>query len=449
MGTIKTVSGSICRGALVTVSLLYMIGALSPADLSSVLGIGGLLIMVSAIPLVKPSYGRPAAVFILLSAIGYIRYGMTVDVVTAGINSMLSIVAIITVLQLFIVPIRAGGYDTALNWYLKRRFTTEAGLYLFISLIAHFLGSFMLFGTVPMLYALFGNSLKEMVREPGRFTVTAIGRSFTLVTLWAPGAVSVVLVLESTGAAWTAILPSVLAIALLGLLTSLGLEQVRMFKGRKVTADEADTLSVSNGDSKKIVTLFAVAGILLLGILAMDLLDLLSSGSARVIVVGLVIALAWTSLHRKGGNVRKHIGEYWNNSLSIVPDLTVMFLAMGIFTEVIKTTPFIGNIESWIMETATSMGAFYFFMIPPLIIGLSLTGIHPFIGVIFLGSLLSSAMPDQTSLTALALLLGSAISYSVSPFAGTLITLSRFAGCSPAKAAFSWNGIFSLGSVYK
>ena len=436
-------AGRICRTALVAVSLLYTINSLLPVDLSLITGVIGLVVMISGIPLVKASYGKPALIFITISLILIFYYSLAPEVIITGINQMLSIVAIMTALQLFIVPVRAGGYDRILVRYLKGRFSRESTLYVFISLIAHMVGSFMLFGTVPMLYAFFEKPLNEMVRKPDRFSVTAIGRSFTLVTLWAPGAVSVVLTLESTGADWIKVLPVAVILTVLGLATSVGLEALMVFKGKKLAPPQAGQNDGYKGDKLKILTLFIIAGVLFAGILILDLLDLLT-GSSRVIAVGLLTVLVWTGVQRKGNNLKVHLGEYWNKSLSVVPDLAAMFLSMGIFTAVIRVCPFMAFIQDWILSVTQQIGPFSFLILTPFIVLLSLTGIHPFIGVVFMGTLLSSVMPEQSTMIALALLLGSAVSYSISPFAGTLITLSRFAGCSPAKAALSWNGLFSL-----
>ncbi len=440
---IATTAGHICRASLVLTATLYTIDFLTPADLSLITGLLGILIMVSAIPLVKATFARPALIFLSLSAITFFKYGIGTSEIIRGINSMLGIFSIVTVLQLFIIPIRAGGYDRTLETYLKGRFSRESRLYIFISLIGHILGSFMLFGTVPMLYALFGKPLKDMVSKPDRFAVTAIGRGFSLVTLWAPGAVSVMLVIASTGASWLDILPGTLTLAILGMITSVVMESIFVFKGRELPRTTGINDGEAAGDRWKIVTLFIIAGILMGGILLLDLFHLFN-GTIRVIIIGVITLTAWTFIHRKNGNIRVHLGEYWHTSLGVLPDLSVLFLAMGIFTAVIQASPVMDVIHSIIVGATDAIGPFSFLIIAPGIVLLSLTGIHPLIGVGFTGTILASALPEQINIIALALLLGTAVSYSVSPFAGNLITLSRFAGCSPAKAAFSWNGLFSL-----
>ena len=437
------ITGHLCRGLLVTATLFYTADAILPSDLSRITGWLGILILITGIPLIKASYRRPAIVFLAVSFILILTEDIPLTIIIEGVNSMLSITAIMTALQIFLLPIRAGGYDKTLERYLKGRFSSESALYLFVSFIAHIVGSFMLFGTVPMLYTFFGSPVKEMVKDPARFTVTAIGRSFTLVTLWAPGAVSVVLVMESTGADWLTVLPAALILTVIGFATSIMLESFTVLRGKKISVTGNIPGDSYTDDNRKIAVLVIIAAVLLAGIMLLDILNLLS-GSARVIVVGLVTAAVWLLFHRKGRGIMAPLAEYWNNSLGVVPDLAILFMSMGIFTRVVQASPFIESIRGWIISASEIMGPFSFLIVTPVIVILSLTGIHPFMGVALLGSLLSSVLPEQANMIALGLLLGSAISYSVSPFAGTLITLSRFAGCSPAKAAFSWNGIFSL-----
>ena len=248
-------------------------------------------------------------------------------------------------------------YYESLERYLKGRFPSESPLYIFVSFIAHIVGSFMLFGTVPMLYTFFGTPIKKMVNDPQRFIVTAIGRSFTLVTLWAPGAVSVVLVMESTGADWLDVLPAALLLTAAGFATSVALEGLTVLKGRKVLMEEPVSDAHRKSDNRKIFVLIAVAAILLTGIIALDLLHLFS-GSARVIVVGILTAAVWTMFHWKGGGIRQHFGEYWNKSLMVVPDLAILFMSMGIFTKAVQASPFMETIKNWVVSAAGSRNNF-------------------------------------------------------------------------------------------
>ncbi len=442
-GKFISIDGQICRIALVAAAFFYLLDSMLPADFSLITGWLGIVIILTGIPLTKKSYLKPAAVFITLSAFLLIYEGISFSTVITGVNSMLAIAAIMTALQLFLIPIRAGRYDETLERYLKGRFSSESGLFSFVSFISHIVGSFMLFGTVPMIYTFFGKPIKDLVKDPARFAVTAIGRSFTLVTLWAPGAVSVVLVLESTGAEWMKVIPVTLLLTIIGFASSILLESSTALRGHKITISEAPDPDVKKADTKKIYILVAVSLILLAGVMLLDILNLLT-GSSRVILVGIITAAAWTAFHRKKGIIKEAFSEYWNSSLKVVPDLSVLFLSMGIFTKVIQASSFIEIFSSWVINTAGSLGQFNFLIVTPFIVILSLTGIHPLMGVGLLGSLLSAALPGYSTMIALGLLLGSAISYSVSPFAGTIITLSRFAGCSSVKAAFNWNGMFSL-----
>lgn len=441
--TLQQISGQICRTALAAAAFFYLLDAILPAGLSLITGWTGIIIIITGIPLTKKSYLKPAAVFISLSVFLIFYEGISFSAVIDGVNSMLAIAAIMTALQLFLIPIRAGRYDETLERYLKGRFASESSLFSFVSFISHIVGSFMLFGTVPMIYTFFGKPIKDLVKDPARFAVTAIGRSFTLVTLWAPGAVSVVLVLESTGAEWMKVIPVTLLLTIAGFASSILLEGSTVLKGNKIELSRAPEPAVKKADTKKIYILVIISLILLAGVMLLDLANLLT-GSSRVILVGIVTAAAWTACHRRPKIIRAAFSEYWNSSLRVVPDLSVLFLSMGIFTKVIQASSFIDIFSGWVINTAGALGQFNFLIVTPFIIILSLTGIHPLMGVGLLGTLLSSALPGYSTMIALGLLLGSAISYSVSPFAGTIITLSRFAGCSSVKAAFNWNGLFSL-----
>ena len=444
---IRSAGGAVCRTALLAVSAVLIAAPLLPFGTGGLSGILGLLILVTGFPLLRSSYRKTVSVFLLLSLLLLAGYRVSPGVLIPGINSLLPIAAIMTVLQIFVVPIRAGRFDLVLENYLRQKFRKETGLYVFISLITHVIGSFMLFGTVPVMYSFFSRPVEGMVKDPRRFAVTAIGRSFSLVTLWAPGAVSVVLVLETTGANWFSLMIPALSLTLMGLATSILLEQLAVFRKHPplpVAAPGARSLPAER-EYRRIGALILVAAALITGILVLQKLNLFTTTS-RVLVSGSVIAGIWILRYAGRPELPGEFRKYWRDSLGVVPDLAALFISIGMFTSALQNTPVIGFLQQQLEFISFRLGDNSIFLITPAMVLLSLAGLHPLISVVFLGKLFmeSGICPGCEILIALSLLLGSAVSYSASPFAGNILTLSAFSGASPRQVAFSWNGLFSL-----
>lgn len=439
---------TICKAAILIMSGLFVLTPLSPIPLTGATFIAGIVILLSSMPSLGSSYKKPVYAFLLLSLVLYLKYQLPLKVAVSGVNSMLSVAAIVAVLQIFVIPINVGGYDSALEKYLQTSFKKEVPLYIFLHLITHLLGSFMLFGTVPMLYTIFGQPLNKMVQDPQRFSVTAMNRSFALVTLWAPGAVNVILALQATGARWLHVfLPSIL-LALLGLGTSVFLETKLHLKDHLVQS----AIPASNGstddereDRKKILTLLLIAVVLIVFIVFMEQAHVLTS-TTRVLVAGLIIALIWILRYAGKPGLYSAWRGYWEKSINVVPDLAALFISIGIFAEAVKKAGLMASLQTGLLSGVNIMGQYSFFVVPPVIILLSLVGFHPFISIIIIGQILVSAIqiPQYEVFIALSLLLGGGISYVVSPFSGNVLTLSKMADCSPREVAFKWNGLFSV-----
>ncbi|MDX9872309.1 MAG: hypothetical protein RBT41_07810 [Clostridia bacterium] len=449
---------TICKIAILVASGLLIAAPVSPVNLNNLTGITGLIILFSSLPALSGSYKKPTFVFLILSLFLFVKFELSFGVLVGGVNSMLAIAAIVAVLQVFAIPLKLGNYDQALQRYLQVKYKRQISLYVFLSLITHVLGSFMLFGSVPMLVTIFQDSLKKMVPDYKRFLASALSRSFSLVTLWGPGTVNVVLVLEVTGVKWLYVLLPAVFLAFLGLLTSVLLEAKLHLKDQAVLAGDhaaaegypesvpgADEVLEADEGKGKIRSLVLISLLLIAAIFVMENQHILT-GTTRVIAAGLAIALVWIWRYRKRPGLASAWQTYWDNSILVARDLAALFIAMGIFAEAVNQAGLISYLQSGLNSGVAVFGPYSFLLIPPLLILLSLVGIHPFISTMLIGKIFVSIIqiPNYEILIALSLLLGSVISFVLSPFAGNVLTISRMLECSPQEVSYKWNGLFSL-----
>lgn len=436
---------TICKFAILVCSGLLILGPLLPIDLSLLTGIIGIIILLSSMPELGNSSKKSVYVFLALSFLIFVRYKLSFVDFINGVNSMLSIAALVTVMQVFNIPLKVGNYDKVLEKYLQMKYKKETSLYIFLNLITHVIGSFMLFGSIPMLFTIFNKPLKKMVHDPKRFLATALGRSFSLVTLWAPGTVNVILALEVTGAKWLQVLLPAVVLAFLGLVTSVLLETKLYLKDYPVQTANIITAEDNMEDKKKIGTLIIVAAAIIAIIVALENLHILTS-TTRVIAAGLVVALIWIMFYSGNPGLPLAFQSYWGKFIFISRDLAALFISMGIFAEAVYQAGLISYLHAGLNYSVGILGQYSFLLIPPILIVLSLVGIHPFISILLIGKMLVSSiqLPDNEVYIALSFLLGGVVSFVLSPFAGNVLTLSRMTDCTPEEVGYKWNGLFSL-----
>jgi hypothetical protein len=439
---------TICKTAILVASGLLIVAPVSPIKLDSLIGMIGLIILFSSTPALGDSFKKPVYVFLTLSLILFIKYSLSFEVLVTGVNSMLAVAAIVAVLQVFGLPIKVGNYDKALEKFLRTKYKRQVSLYVFLKLITHVLASFMIFGSVPMLFTIFHESLKKMVYKPKRFLATAMGRSFSLVLFWAPGAINVILVLEVTGVQWLQVILPGVFLAFLGLLTSVIFEKKLYLKNHPVLNagnPVSDDYNEADDGMKKIIILVMISLLLIIAIVLMENLQMLTS-STRVIAAGFVIAMIWMWRYRRNPELALAWRTYWEKTILVSNDLAALFIAMGIFAEAVHQAGLISYLQSGLDSGVAIFGHNSFLLIPPVLILLSLIGIHPFISTMLIGKIFVSIIqiPNYEIYIALSLLLGSVISYMLSPFAGNVLAISRMLGCSPKEVSYNWNGLFSL-----
>ena len=97
--------------------------------------------------------------------------------------------------------------------------------------------------------------------------------------------------------------------------------------------------------------------------------------------------------------------------------------------------------QSWVAHA----GLLAIIAVPLVFIILAVCGIHPLILIVVIGKILMAlTLPLPTLSIALLLMLSCAVSYIVSPFAGMVMTASKFLPVSPFEVAIKWNVLFCV-----
>ena len=434
----------LCKIAILTVTMIHLIQPFYPRDLSIGLFIATLLLLASAIPLQTASFKKITLIFLIAGTLLLLYAKEPPRVWIQTTTSMTNIIAILTVMQLFTIPIETGKYSDVIAFWLNRSFKKESSLFLFTTLVTHLFASFLLFGTVPVMVSLFGQVLRKSVSNFERFTAAAVARGYALVVLWSPGAINVFLVLQATGVQWTELLVPGLLLSLLGIVISYFFETTMVLSKRKLAIIPIRTDLQLAEAKRKSIHIFAVVLGLVFTTMFFEQLQI-GTNASRIILAGLSVSVIWIANYLYDPKLPAVLKDHWENGVLKTVDLAALFVAMGVFSGAIDQTGILLSMQPHLQAFANQIGIFSIILIPLLMIVLAVIGIHPFILIVMLGKLLTSLhLPIPNVSLALALSLGGSISYILSPFGGIVLTLSKFIDAKATDIAFRWNLAFSI-----
>jgi hypothetical protein len=351
----------------------------------------------------------------------------------------------VVIMQLFSIPIDIGKYNLAVRYWVQKSVKGETALFFLTTVVTHVFSSILLFGTIPVMVSLLGDTLKRSVSSYERFISSAVSRGYALVVLWSPGSINVLLVVQATGVSWIEMLVPGLVLSLIGIATSVFLESKLVLSDDPVKVhgpEHPSSLTGSAARRKTYQIFFAILGLILITLV----LEKLKFGlfSNRVLFAGAIVALIWTSFFVRQPGFKDTLKKYWKNELPKNIDMSPLFLSLGLFSTAIEKAGFIAMIQPDLQVIANSIGILSLAVLPALMIALAVCGIHPFISIVMIGTVLTSLhLPISPISLALCLSLGGALSYIFSPFAGIVLTLAKYINCRTTDITFRWNWIFS------
>ena len=131
------------------------------------------------------------------------------------------------------------------------------------------------------------------------------------------------------------------------------------------------------------------------------------------------------------------------------------FVAMGIFSGALESSGLLDKAMPAIQAGASGLGVAAGRRCPlSSSSGFPLVGLHPFITIVLFGKILSRAgLPLPPLTIALSLAIGGAASYMISPFAGIIMSISRYTGAKASDIAIALeleiqSFIFGLGVAF-
>jgi hypothetical protein len=405
-----------------------------------------LVVLFASIMLMGESFKKITVLFLILG-VGLMLYArQPLSAWVLSVLSMKNVISILVVMQLFFIPIEAGKYNTAVRYWLQKSIKSQSILFLFTTAVTHLFSSFLLFGTVPVMVSLLGDTLKRSVSHYERFLSAAVLRGYSLVVLWAPPAIILLLVVQAARVAWIEVLIPGLLLSLIGMITSVILEsRCQLSADLKVRQETVGASPITEADARRkgYQIIIVVLGLVLLTVI----LEKLHFGqyTSRVLFAGAVTVFIWTSVFARQPGFQATLKNYWQQELLKPIDLVPLFLSLGIFSLAIEKAGLIALIQPGLQAAVNTMGIFSMAALPAFMILCALAGVHPYVSIIMIEKVLSAVhLPIEPVSLALSLSVGSVICFILSPFAGMVLTLSKFIDSRTVDIAFRWNWAFSL-----
>lgn len=439
----------ICKTAIVLLAFIHFIAPFLALDLTWLTFLLGIVVLFSSLPLMEKSFQKSSLVFLSAGILLMLMNRQPLEAWITGMNSMLIVSSIVVIMQLFSIPIKAGNYHAALENLLFKRVGKESTLFVITSVVTHLFSSFLLLGTIPVMFSLLGDLLKKKVTDYERFMITSLTRSFSLVVLWAPGAVNILLVLKATGAKWLEVFLPGMLLSVVGLATSylIELKQNKISSHLQENKEEAEQAVTEEQDKTAFLKGISILGVVVSLIILTALfekLEISDSSTHRIMLAGIIVVGIWILFFLKSERLAEAFKDYWASGVSKVIDLCGLFAAMGIFSEALSRSAIMERMQDILPAYAAAAVIFLPLIIPTVILITSMVGIHPFISMVLMGRILVSIQtPLAPALLALSLSVGGAVSYIISPFAGTVLIVSRYLNKRPLEIIRE-NWVFSL-----
>ena len=434
----------------------------------------GVLAMACWALALAPSDRTSRRISLVLVAVGsylFVRSGASLRQAVQSFCENTNVLMVMVLIPLLGVVVDLGGYADALS-VVSSEVTKPLNLYVLSMLLAYAIGSVLLNASIALLWVVLYPVAERTRDDPQWFLVKCLPRGYDASLLWTPASPSTAVALGVTGAVWGRIAGPGFAISLAVLAIAVLLETGYLRKpgrpgkpckpangpaheepGAPAACEEPPSKALDGGgidgssaldrlrgapsessppskEERRASALKLIAlgtGLLsfIASIVALESLGVTIYQAVLPCVLG--TALIWGALIRRGSDTVAGLARRLNSS---VPRMSNQFLLM-------TTAGFIGT--SVKLATAKGLGAYlsslaanpavFALIVSSTVVALSVLGIHPQIGMVIVYSLAASvACRYPPEFMALALMLGAALGYNVSPVSATMLVTSSCAG---------------------
>jgi hypothetical protein len=434
--------------ALVVFIFMYFVSTIFHAtlimELLSALG----LVMLISILIVIPKRGLILPILLIsLSMLIVWSTASSPVVLWRGLREMSAIIPLVILITLVSWIIGHRPYVKALLYRGTKRISTTSRFYSLVTVLSHFISSFMTVGGVPFVYQMFRNSKKVSVSlESWEFTLsTAIMRGFTLTVLWTAVHPAFAYGIVGTKAPLLPTMAKGFGLACIGFVISIIMYRVQM-KRKQMSIDIIPDLSIRSEERLDgLVGKFLFWVSLLMGgvLLTNQLLQL------DVLLAVPVVIVIVTTLYFVSNRSVSQYKQLWVRLVSV--DLgkkkkeMLLILSAGLLVGTLKETGYGEVLFSYFLTAVDWLNINILIGLTFVVILLGFCGFPPIPAMVLLSGVLVN-IPGGYSpdLVALSLLLGVSVTLVIAPVTVPLLLISGQNGRSLAENGFRWNILFAL-----
>ena len=373
---------------------------------------------------------RISLVLISLGALLFVRYRAPLSEVVGSFAENTSVLMVMTLIPLVGVAVDLGGYAEALA-VASRSVTSPRSLYVLSTLLAFAIGSVLLNAAIALLWVVLFPVVERLVKEPQWFLVKSLPRGYDASLMWTPASPSTAVALTVSGAAWTSIAVPGFAVSLAVVALSIAFEwrymavRVDGGSGPLVGATTAtETAAIDSATKKKLAALATGLLSFIASIVVMQALGV--TIYQAVLPCVLATLFIWTALLKRVPEGARGLVNRLDDSVSRMSTQFLLMTTAGFVGTAVKMAT-AGGLPGYLGALGTNKLLFTL-VVSGIVALLSVVCVHPQIGMVITYSLVASVAPAfSPAYVCLALLLGAALGFNLSPVSATMLVTSACA----------------------
>ncbi|MEH7386235.1 hypothetical protein V7147_12575 [Bacillus sp. JJ1521] len=397
-------------------------------------------VIIWILPRIRGSIMIISLILLIVGIIFMVFYGATVQEWLDAARINLTLVAIFLFTPLLGIPVRTGGYVSALKLVLSTRMNNPNFFFAGSSLLSHILGVVLNIGAISIIHEL----SKASDIKNNKMIAACINRGFISTIFWSPYFSAMALITSSLPVKWGNILFYSLGLSGIALIVSYLFERpYRLKKGPEPKQPEGDTSELKKA-KRKVVELLFLLLLMILGVLFMEKL-IESSMTFIICVFSALFPLIWCLLKKEWKEYKVEFKQHVFTGIPRMKKEIVLFLIAGFFSGAFVKTGWSNELVNGLNAVFSGFTIGIAYAIVFLIVLTAVIGLHPIVTVTII---VTSIDPTKLGITyeffAILLLSGWGISNTVSPATAVNNLLSGLMKTDLFEVSVRWNLKYSI-----
>jgi hypothetical protein len=320
------------------------------------------------------------------------------------------------------------------------------------SFFVYILSCFLLIGAIPICYYILEPALHREEKEVSVDLLNrVIMRSFSLSLFWTPISLNVAIALQITGAGARSLLLITLPISIILFLIC----QILEVKFTKYN-DSLDSIKKNGFEAdyskkqinKKMGELIFIICLMSIMVIKLNNLEIFKRATIiyTIIFICFIITILWSIYLKCINKVKELVENYFLNEIqNKFVNQSIIFIVLGFFVEALNKINFLPHVFNSLYNIWDYSSSLNLIMIPLFIILMSLIGIHPFAGMVLIGTeFIKYAQKINVMWLTASLALGGSLALITSPFVGPVLLFSGLSKKNPYHVGIKKNLQFTV-----